>query len=80
MPERINHHPRKRGRVQRAQAEHQRAARLQLLADVGRKTNAILSREELLRSAVHVIRETFSYFLVNIFLVDGEDLVVSACV
>jgi len=72
MPERINHHPRKRGRVQRA-------ARLQLLADVGRKTTAILSREELLRSAVHVIRETFSYFMVNIFLVDGEDLVVSAC-
>ena len=79
MPERIDHHPRKRGRVQRAQAEHQRAARLQLLADVGRKTTAILSREELLRSAVHVIRETFSYFMVNIFLVDGEDLVVSAC-
>jgi signal transduction histidine kinase len=28
---------------------------------------------------MYVIRETFSYFMVNIFLVDGEDLVVSAC-
>ena len=59
--------------------EHLRASRLQLLADVGRKTTAILSREELLRSAVHIIRETFNYFMVNIFLVDGQDLVVAAC-
>jgi signal transduction histidine kinase/putative methionine-R-sulfoxide reductase with GAF domain len=60
-------------------SESRRAARLQLLADVGRKTTAILSREELLRSAVLIIRETFDYFMVNIFLVDGQDLVVAAC-
>jgi signal transduction histidine kinase len=57
----------------------QRADRLHLLAEVGRKTTAILSREELLRSAVHIIRETFQYFMVNIFLVEGADIVVRAC-
>jgi DNA-binding response OmpR family regulator len=30
-----------------------------------------------MRSAVHIIRETFSYFMVNIFLVDGEELVLT---
>ena len=62
-----------------APAEQQRATRLQLLAEVGRKTTAILSREQLLESAVRIIRETFSYFMVNIFLVDGQDIVLSAC-
>ncbi len=61
------------------EADREKALRLQLLAEVGRKTTAILSFEELLRSAVHVIRETFSYFMVNIFLVEGEDLVPRAC-
>jgi signal transduction histidine kinase len=62
-----------------AKAGQTREARLKLLAEVGRKTTAILSREELLRSAVQIIKETFDYFMVNIFLVDGEDLVVRAC-
>jgi signal transduction histidine kinase/CheY-like chemotaxis protein len=62
-----------------ARAEQLRATRLQLLAEVGRKTTAILSREQLLESAVRIIRETFSYFMVNIFLVDGQDIVLSAC-
>jgi signal transduction histidine kinase len=57
--------------------ELQRAARAGR-TPAGRKTTAILSREELLRSAVHIIRETFSYFMVNIFLVDGEELVLAA--
>ncbi len=62
-----------------ALAEQQRAARLQMLAEVGRRTTAILSREELLRSAVHIVQETFSYFMVNIFLVEGDELVLYAC-
>ncbi|MGA2976842.1 MAG: ATP-binding protein [Spirochaetia bacterium] len=66
-------------RLRAEQAEHQRAVRLQLLADVGQKTTAILSRAELLRSAVHIIREAFQYFMVNIFLVDGDDIVARAC-
>jgi signal transduction histidine kinase/CheY-like chemotaxis protein len=63
----------------RVQARTQRAARLQLLAEVGRKTTAILSRDELLRSAVATVRDTFNYFMVNIFLVEGDEVVVAAC-
>jgi len=59
--------------------ERERALRLQLLADVGRRTSAILSRTELLRTSAQLIQETFRYFMVNIFLVDGEDLVLRAC-
>jgi signal transduction histidine kinase len=68
-----------RERVRTEQGEHERAVRLQLLADVGQRTTAILSREELLRSAVHIIRETFQYFMVNIFLVEGAEIVLRAC-
>jgi signal transduction histidine kinase/putative methionine-R-sulfoxide reductase with GAF domain len=56
-----------------------RADRLRLLAEVGRRTTAILSPEELFSSAVRIIQETFRYFMVSIFLVDGEDLVARAC-
>jgi len=58
--------------------ERERALRLQLLADIGRRTSAILSRAELLRSSVHLIQEAFHYFMVNIFLMDGEDLLLRA--
>jgi len=60
------------------QIERERAFRLQLLADVGRRTTAILSRSELLSSSVQIIQETFRYFMVNIFLVDEEDIVLRA--
>ncbi len=73
---------RQAGRMERRRdglQERERAIRLQLLADVGRRTAAILSRAELLRASVHVIQETFHYFMVNIFLVDGPDLVLRAC-
>ena len=59
--------------------ERERVLRLSLLADVGRRTSAILSRAELLRTSVQLIQETFHYFMVNIFLVDGQDLVLRAC-
>ena len=59
--------------------ERERALRPQLLADVGRRASAILSRAELLRTSAHLIQEAFRYFMVNIFLVDGEDLVLRAC-
>ena len=72
---------RRAGQAERRRAglvERERAFRLQLLADVGRRTTAILSRTELLRSSVQIIQETFRYFMVNIFLVDGEDIVLRA--
>jgi len=58
--------------------ERERALRLQLIADVGRTTTAILSRTELLRSSVQLIQEKFRYFMVNIFLVEGEEIVLRA--
>ena len=73
---------RRAGQAERRRAglvERERAFRLQLLADVGRRTTAILSRTELMRSSVQIIQETFQYFMVNIFLVDGEDIVLRAC-
>jgi signal transduction histidine kinase/putative methionine-R-sulfoxide reductase with GAF domain len=62
----------------RVGAIDERAARLQLLAEVARQTTAIRSLEDLLQSAVFVIRDAFSYYLVNIFLVDGADIVFRA--
>ncbi len=60
-------------------AERERALRLELLAQVGRRTTAILSLEDLLRSSAQIVAETFSYFMVSIFFVDGNDLVLRAC-
>ena len=60
------------------QADRERAARLQLIADIGQRTTAILSPSDLLHSAIHVIRESFQYFMVSIFVVDGSDLLCSA--
>jgi signal transduction histidine kinase/putative methionine-R-sulfoxide reductase with GAF domain len=76
------HERRNAGRQERRREglqERERAIRLQLLADVGRRTAAILSRGELLRTSVRIIQETFHYFMVNIFLVDGGDIVLRAC-
>ncbi len=58
--------------------DHERAARLQLIADIGQRTTAILSPAELLQSAIYVIRESFQYFMVSIFLVEGSDLLCAA--
>jgi signal transduction histidine kinase/CheY-like chemotaxis protein len=59
--------------------EGERASRLRLLSDVARRTTALLPLEDLLRSAVHIVKDTFDYFMVNIFLVEGDSLIVSAC-
>ena len=73
---------RRAGRVERRREglhERERALRLQLLAEVGQRTTSILSRTELMRASARIIQETFHYFMVNIFLVDGDDLVLRAC-
>ncbi len=72
---------RRAGQAERRRAglvERERAFRLQLLADIGRRTTAILSRTALMRSSVQIVQETFRYFMVNIFLVDGEEIVLRA--
>ena len=58
--------------------ERERALRLQLIAEVGRRTTAILSQPDLLRSSVQIIQEKFNYFMVNIFLVEADDIVLRA--
>jgi PAS domain S-box-containing protein len=55
-----------------------RAARLELVAGVGRRTTAILDLDELLHQAVGLIRDTFGYYSVNIMLVEGEMVVLRA--
>ncbi len=56
----------------------ERADRLELISQVGRKTTALLELDELLLQAAVLIRDTFSYFSVGILLVEGRELVLRA--
>ncbi|RLC66475.1 MAG: hypothetical protein DRI48_04570, partial [Chloroflexi bacterium] len=61
---------------ERAQeALRERAARLELVARVGRKTTAILEPDELLHQAVDLIGEAFGYYNVAVLLVEGDAVV-----
>jgi len=55
-----------------------RAARLELIAGVGRRTTAILNLDELLHQAAELIRDTFGYYSVNILLIEGSQVVLRA--
>lgn len=55
-----------------------KADRLGLIARVGQKTTAILELDELLNQAVKLISDTFDYYNVIIFLVDGNEIVLRA--
>ncbi|MDY0018447.1 MAG: PAS domain-containing protein [Anaerolineae bacterium] len=56
----------------------ERAARLELIADIGQRTTAILALDELLHQAVALINDTFHYYNVAILFVEGDELVVRA--
>ncbi len=56
----------------------ERANRLELISQVGRKTIALLELDELLLQAVRLIRDTFAYFSVAIFLLEGDEIVLNA--
>jgi PAS domain S-box-containing protein len=56
----------------------ERANRLELISQVGRKTTALLELDELLLQAVILIRDTFSYFSVGIFLREDDEIVLKA--
>jgi PAS domain S-box-containing protein len=56
----------------------ERADRLELIWQVGRKTTALLELDELLLQAGVLIRDTFSYYSVGILLVEGKELVLRA--
>lgn len=55
-----------------------RIASLELIAQVGRRTTAILELDELLHQAVFLISDTFSYYNVVIRLIEDEYLVLKA--
>jgi PAS domain S-box-containing protein len=56
----------------------ERAHTMDLIAQVGQKTTAILALDELLLQAVGLIRDTFEYFSVGILIVEGDELVLRA--
>ncbi len=56
----------------------ERAHRQELIAKISRRTATLLDLDELFHQAVTLIQETFDYFAVAVFLVDGDDLVLRA--
>ena len=56
----------------------ERAYRQELTTQISRRTAALLALDDLLLQAVTLIQETFQYLMVGIFLVEGEELVLSA--
>jgi diguanylate cyclase (GGDEF)-like protein/PAS domain S-box-containing protein len=55
-----------------------RAAHLELITQVGQKTTAILELDELLQQAANLIHDTFGYYQTTIFLVEENEIVLSA--
>ena len=56
----------------------ERAHRQELIAQIGRRTTALLSLDELLDQAAAMICQSFDYFTVAVFLVEGDQLVLRA--
>ncbi|HUJ75629.1 MAG TPA: hypothetical protein VL359_12250, partial [bacterium] len=56
----------------------ERAHRLELISQIGRRTTTLLPLDALLDQAVAMIRESFDYFTVAVFLVEGDYLVLRA--
>jgi len=61
-------------------AEQRRAEQFRVINQVGRRISSVLDLDELLRAVVRLIKETFGYYNVNIFLVDpgSDELVLKA--
>ncbi len=56
----------------------ERAHRQDLISQVSRRTTMLLDLDELLAEAVRLIRNSFDYFTVGIFIMQGEELALSA--
>ncbi len=56
----------------------ERAERLELIARIGGKTTALLGLDELLHQAVTLIRDAFQYLSADIFLTEGDSIVLRA--
>ena len=56
--------------AERTKQERQRAEQLRTINEVGRKISSIVNLDELLPYVGNLLRETFAYYNVNIFLLD----------
>jgi PAS domain S-box-containing protein len=56
----------------------ERARRLELIAQASHRTTMILNLEDLLSQAVHLINESFDYYLTAIAIIEGDNLVLKA--
>jgi GAF domain-containing protein/ligand-binding sensor domain-containing protein len=54
------------------EAEQRRAEQFRGITEVGRRISSVLDLDELLQAVVHLIKEIFGYYNVNIFLTDHE--------
>ena len=57
---------------ERTRAERRRAEQLRAINEVGRKISSILSLDELLPYVADLLRDSFNYYNINIFLLDPE--------
>ncbi len=58
------------------EAEQRRAEQFRVIGEVGRRVTSILAIDELLDQMVRLIQEAFDYYLVEIGLVEGDEVVV----
>ena len=59
-------------------AEQRRAEQFRVMSEVGQRMTSILDVDQLLAEIVSLIRDTFGYYLVDIALIEGGDLIVKA--
>ena len=59
-------------------AEQRRAEQFRVMSEVGQRMTSILDVDELLTEIVSLIRDTFGYYLVDVALIEGDDLIVKA--
>ncbi|MGB5933599.1 MAG: SpoIIE family protein phosphatase [Anaerolineae bacterium] len=61
--------------LEEADTEQRRAEQFRVISEVGRHITSILDIDELLGEIVRLIKETFGYYLVQISLVEGDEMV-----
>ena len=59
-------------------AEQRRAEQFRVMSEVGQRMTSILDVDHLLTEIVSLIRDAFGYYLVDIALIEGDDLIVRA--
>ncbi|NIV38689.1 MAG: hypothetical protein GWN58_57515, partial [Anaerolineae bacterium] len=59
-------------------AEQRRAEQFRVIGEVGQRMTSILDVDELLTEIVSLIRDAFGYYLVDVALIEGNELIVKA--